>query len=582
MKINKKELLTYLINFFLCLVFLFSVFKLWQADLSIPFQYEGDSVYIGTMIKGLIENHTIWQNPLLGAPVGLQTYDFPISDNALPLILIKIIIHFTQNFAVVENLFYLLTFPLISLISTFVLRQMKISRLNSVIFALVYTFLPYHLLRGINHLFLSAYFCVPLATLLCYYLYTEQLEFKKEKLLNNKKIILISFLSCLIIGSNGMYYTFFSCLFLILTGLILLFRRSKLPGLLASLFCIGLITLVFIINLFPMIAYQKGVGGNQTATGRSPNDSEVFSLKISRLILPIDNHQITFLKNIKNTYSNEYLTGEGWSESLGILGAIGFILLLFNLIFKTYKKENYLSDMLTSFNISALLFATIGGLGSLFAYFISPQIRSQGRLSIFIGWFSLTFLALLLDHLFFPENNEQTKMQNRKFVLPILGTLIILLIFCLDTTPPAFVNNYQNLKNKFLDDQKFVNQIMEVVKEKNIIYQLPFIQFPGQQITLAMPETDLFRGYLHSAKLSWSYGIMKGRNDSYTNWFISKQLPEQMVKYLKRLNYGGIYIERSGFNDNANQLVTNFKNILGETPINNSDGNLIFFSLKTN
>ena len=48
-------------------------------------------------------------------------------------------------------------------------------------------------------------------------------------------------------------------------------------------------------------------------------------------------------------------------------------------------------------NATALLYGTVGGFGTIFALFVSPQLRSLNRISVFIAFLSLAAVAACLD-----------------------------------------------------------------------------------------------------------------------------------------------------------------------------------------
>ena len=63
------------------------------------------------------------------------------------------------------NLFYLLTYGVVAGMAFAVLRLLGMRTVIAGIVALLYTFLPYHLLRRANHLLLASYGFVPLTVL---------------------------------------------------------------------------------------------------------------------------------------------------------------------------------------------------------------------------------------------------------------------------------------------------------------------------------------------------------------------------------------------------------------------------------
>lgn len=66
------------------------------------------------------------------------------------------------------------------------------------------------------------------------------------------------------------------------------------------------------------------------------------------------------------------------------------------------KRDSLLKKRLaclSELNISMVLLGTIGGLGSMFAFFVSPMLRAYNRISIFIEYVSILAVALLVNEL---------------------------------------------------------------------------------------------------------------------------------------------------------------------------------------
>ncbi len=154
----------YLAAALLSLLFACFLLKLYRADLRVPLHYNGDALLHAMFIKGIVENGWYWQNPSLGAPGDLKMYDFPAVDNSAAVVFWFLSL-FSSHPIVILNIFYLLTFPLIAISSLYVFRQFNLSYGASLFGSLLYTFLPYHFMRDESHLFLSAYYFVPLAVM---------------------------------------------------------------------------------------------------------------------------------------------------------------------------------------------------------------------------------------------------------------------------------------------------------------------------------------------------------------------------------------------------------------------------------
>ena len=166
----------------LCVLILCVFFKIWRADLRVPFYYSGDSLLYSMFIRTTVDNGWYWQNPAIGAPGGLQLYDFPGLDNSVAIQLLVFSL-FTHNAMLVLNLIYLLTFPLVALASFYALRQFNLSFAPALFCSLLYAFLPYHFMRNETHFLLSAYFVVPLAVMVVLWVSGGELAPRTRKFL---------------------------------------------------------------------------------------------------------------------------------------------------------------------------------------------------------------------------------------------------------------------------------------------------------------------------------------------------------------------------------------------------------------
>src|SRR5205807_10341962 len=143
-------------------------------------------------------------------------------------------------------------------------------------------------------------------------------------------------------------------------------------------------------------------------------------------------------------------------------------------------------------NGAALLLGTLGGFGSLFFVFVSAQIRSYNRISVFIAFFSLLAIALVLDR--FWTRGAKT-IRNRG--LMTAGFCALLMFGILDQTSRHYVPPYQAIKAEFESDDKFVKEIEALMPTGAMIFQLPYFPFPEHGPVQRMQDYDLFRGYLH-------------------------------------------------------------------------------------
>src|ERR1700694_3555365 len=255
----------------LCLVILICVMKLWRADPRTPFEYGGDALFHGMVIKGIIDNGWYLRNNFIGAPGGSEVFYFPMADN-LNFLLIKLFSLFTSDYALIFNFYFVLTFPLTTISSLYVFRHFKISYLIALMGSLLYTFLPYHFFRNQHHLVLAGYYIVPLMVMVLLWVFSgkvlgsESDESKSGRRLNLlSKRFIASIVICLLIASGGLgYYAFFACFFLLVAGVAAGLYWKSVRHLMVSVILIAVVFSGFVINLVPNMIYIRSQGESRT------------------------------------------------------------------------------------------------------------------------------------------------------------------------------------------------------------------------------------------------------------------------------------------------------------------------------
>jgi phosphoglycerol transferase len=559
-----KEASQYIAAAALCVLMLCLFFKIWHADLRVPFYYIGDSLFYAMSTKGLIENGWYWQNPAIGAPGILQMYEFPTFDNGVVVVMLLISM-FTSNPFLVMNLYYLLSFPLITIASLYVLRKFGLSYVPALFGSLLYAFLPFHFLRNQHHLVLNAYYVVPFGIMVTLWLAREELRPRTKK-------FIASVLICIVLGSSGVYYPFFFCFLLLVGGALGTLRVHKLrPAVMAVIFT-ALTTATVIINLSPALYYQYK-NGHAGAMQRVPREAETYGLKISQLLLPITVHRVNALDRFKRVHNANSMVSENDSTSLGLIGSIGFLALIIQLVLRkelVAGARGLLQD-LSAFNLLSVLLTTIGGFGLLFSLYISSAIRCYNRISVYIAFFCFMTIGIFLDTIY------RRLRKGRNIFYAVLA--VALVIGFLDQTSLWYVPSYASNKVDFVSDEQFVKQIESSVPAGSMIFQLPYVQFPETPPFNKMVDYDHFRGYVHSKNLRWSYGSIKNRDVDRAQQGVASLPPEELVQNLVFAGFNGLYIDRFGYEDNAAALEAELTNIVKAKPLTSQNGRLLFFNL---
>ena len=190
-------------------------------------------------------------------------------------------------------------------------------------------------------------------------------------------------------------------------------------------------------------------------------EADVYGLRIAQLILPVRWHRVEWLSDMKVDYNTRPFINENDDASLGVIGSLGFLGLLWWLFFRKPEIRRLsaegvkgLYNHLSLLTGAALLLGTIGGFGSLVAFFGLPQIRAYNRLSIFIAFFALLAVALWLDG----YSRRRLNSQRRRLVFhAALGLILILAM--LDQISPRFRPEHQRLTDEYMSDKVFVKKV---------------------------------------------------------------------------------------------------------------------------
>jgi hypothetical protein len=542
------------------------VLELWNADLRVPFAYTGDGTLNLTLIKGVLENPWYFHNPDLGAPWSQELYDYPvISQETLNLLLMRILGLGTGDPALVINLFFLLTFPLAALTAFLVLRRLAVSRGIALVIALLFALLPYHFQRGEVHLFLAAYYAVPLGA------YLAIAVFRGDRLFGGWRATLITAVMCAVVAtaSGSGYYAVFTVVLVVVAAVLGFAVRREREALVAGGAVVAAIAAVSLVQLAPTIVYRAANGPNDEVAKRFWFESENYSLRLTNLLLPVDGHRIVSLARWKNEYTEQIPQTEARSATLGIIGSIGFVWLVAVGVAAIAgigrRYELGLHAGLATLTVTAFLLATTGGFSTFIAV-IWPQIRSWNRLSVFIAFFSLTAVALLLGLL-------ERRLRGPVFA-GVLAVLLAVGVF--DQTTTADVPTYDAVEASWNDDAAFFTALEDRLPAGARIVQVPYEPFP-EPVNTPVGIYEPAKAYLHSDDLDWSWGAMRGRPEDWAATLAGKPAAE-VVTAAREEGFTGILLDRLALGAAAQATETDFGRVLGN-PAQPPDDRYVYFAL---
>jgi phosphoglycerol transferase len=538
--------------------------------------------------KGVLRHGWWLENPDLGAPFGQELYDFPnLVGHSFNLLLIKLLGVFSSDPALVTNLFFLLSFPLVALASFVVLRQIGISGGASLVCSVLYALAPYHFLRGENHLHLAAYYSVPVGAYLVLSLLSGRLLFTRRRgrtggprlLAWASKRSVVTLTLCLFLAvSGGPYYAVFTGL-LLLAAMVLMFviQRDGRALVQGSVLLVAIFGFLMLDGL-PCLMYWFANGPNP-AILRGWQDSEKYSLDLAQLVIPAPGHQVDALSNLAEEYHESTLFGEGPSSSLGFITTLGFAWLLLVALAGCLSPRVWIIGdprhrQLATATVIAFLVGTTGGISVLFTALVSNQIRGWARISILIAFFAITAVGLLIDAL-----GERIRVRRGHPVLVrVLLLLSVLLIGLYDQANNKFVPNYSAAKAEYQNDAALVRAIDHELPPQAQVLQLPYEPFPEESIE-EMPSYSHLSLYMHESDLRWSYGAVKGRPNADWQADLADKPAEDLVATAIAKGFDGIYIDRFGYPERDAKLEGELGELLEVEPVVSADGRKSLYSL---
>lgn len=543
-------------------------------NLAYPYTYHGDSLFYSWLIRCTMEGW-IFDNPRSGYPFGADFFDFPVSDTG-SLLVLKLLGSLTGKYHIALNIYYLLSFAVIFIASYGVLRAIGLQRTLAVSAAALFDFLPFHFQR-LGHLFYSWYFVVPLFFHVAFLLF-----FANASEVNNKRRYLqYAGMSCVFVflASFGVYYALFGTIILVTAGIAGWAGTGRVHHAWRAVAAALLLSFGVLLNTAPNLMHIAAHGVNPEGVFRTPAASETLGLKMMQLVLPRDDHRIERLAKMKARYNNiSPLINENISATLGAVGTAGFLLLgltlLMNLAGRSVDPRLALLSLLV---LVLYLFGSVGGLGAFFSWFLTAAIRSWNRVSICIAFGAITafFLAVQIGL-------DKWCSPARAKIILILLLPAVLIIGLSDQTVPASRSRNETIRSAYETDRDFIRRIENSLPRGSAIYQLPYMPFPEFPPRHRLHTYDLVAGFIHSSSLRWSYGGMKGREGDLFYRALAGETIDRQLDIIQRLGFAGIYIDRRGFADDAQKLISRMTQLAGPPAVVRADNEVLFFRLKPN
>jgi len=525
----------------------------WGSNFLVPTRYSLDAYYVLSMIKlakegdlGLF-NHVTTES--LGAPFIGQLNDFPETERA--------IVWFGGQVARVvgimpaANLILILSCIVAALSFYAAARLWKISRLSAWIFAVVYAFLPHHQ-RSLDSLGIIFTGLLPLQFYCLWYIATVQkVSWRSFRF---RLTLLIGLLS----GLLNIYWIFFFVQMYILALVCRLLKRRK--GSITALIPVAGTCLVAGLCLGSFVLYRIDYGANPAALVRSYFDIEIYSIKPMELLIPHWGQDMSFSSGFFSRYYDGGRINVGerlWGVYIGLVAIAGLFLLFFKSIRRQINKRAPSLPFLAACWIIAC--SSFGGIHAAFSLIFNfYNIRSTNRYFVAIATLGFLYFVFVVHRY----------MRNWSFGARLGALLLIALFGLMDQSYQNYLYPRHDITTSVIKEQVMADRALALRLEDRLesgamIYILPAQDFPEPLIgrgswKLGFFIYDPIRPFLHSTKLRYSYGSNKGRTGADWQLDVQDLAPREMAATLESYGFSGILLNRKGYGDLGEHLLTEF------------------------
>ena len=544
-----------------CLIYLYWYFGSLDLNLNKPLLQYGDALGVYATAKQITETGWFYHTDLLGAPYIQDslsaTSGILLDANNIFIWLYCLLLG--GNWIKAVNYYYFSLFFINAISAYYVLRKLKIQNVIAVFSGLAFGFSFFIFARHIGHLCLSAFFVVPLAILVCIWIFFDE-DFLRFKGFFEKKENLVAVFIAFLLAISFAYFPYFACFFFAVAAFSGFVKGNGLYSVISAFKMIFLTGFFFGLNKISFIIQILSGETTGEEIARSPIGVEYYGLKIFKMLLPPNGFYSARLQSVQEIYkAGAPVSGEAM-EYIGVMAAMGFIFLLVCLFVRKKESETFRTlGLLSELNIAAVLLGSVGGFSMVIAFFVTDYIRCYNRICIFITFIGILAIAIVLNS--FYDNIAKNEWQ-RIAVLGYGAVVALLTVY----TNSAYID-FPAAEPIWDEEEDWIKTIDDQLPDGAMVYQLPFVKYPENGPVNDMGDYELYDGYLHSDNIRWSYGAYTGTEAYEINEAISHMDVQDMVDNLVMCEYDGIYIDARAYEeDELKELTDGITGVLGEKP----------------
>lgn len=539
----KKNILEYLLVIGGILILEDWMLGFHNIDFRVPIVADGGDGYaLIASIKSIIAR----DGYRLGWPFATLEGQYDAVYNLLFVFLIRFLSLFTKNYYFIQNLYYFIIIFLNCFVSYTCFKQMRIGSIYSFFGSVLFGISPYVQFRISVHAALASVELIPVVFLMCFWLMEDDNYAVPSKgFFKNRKNVIQIFLSWCIANNGMIYYPFFACFLLLITGFYLALSKKQKSKMISAILLIGQIVIFLGLGFLPtLVGIIKGLGNvaSRGAEYRDARRAVLYGLDFKSMFLSPKGFGISKLKDFYDCFL--VLDTESSYAYVGVIGVLGIFILLVYLLIN--RNMNTLTEkrlkLLSVHCIFLILLCMRYGVGCLLALFI-PMISCYNRVNPFLAF------AGVLSFLIFMEE-IQRNMQRRRGYL-VQGIVLILLIFSIFEQQKTYYYLSSSIspanEEKVNREKKFFEEMEKVAGNGAKVFMLPYMRSFENGWLVDLYDYEHYRPYINTDSLYFCFGgINDGENDV---WYkkTSQLEPSKMIDEIKDKGFDGIYINIKGY-----------------------------------
>jgi hypothetical protein len=474
----------------------------------VPLTFTGDHLLTLGNARSYIDGHGLRFNDRLGYP-GVRDGMFHATFYFAQKSILWLTAQVADRASVVVYVFYGVGTVLLFAASYWSLRRLSIARDLSWIASVAFVITPYFAVRAAMHDMLAVYFSVPFGVILAIRVAWPELVARAPAA---KALVRdpLPWMLVFVVGASGLYYAFFTTMFVGVLALVAsVWRRTLAPLGGAATVCAAIVVTLIITG--PGTGILDAMTGQVTLTQRLAQEQRLFGLELADATTPFTSWPsapVAIRQGIGR------LGTEGsWGEWPGI--ALSTVILASPVvmvwaILSSRRRRTDPGDTLIALcavaTVAGIAFSIRGGIGAWFNELVTPAIRAQNRVTPFLTFLALIIAAVWIDRMRASVAATRRWMWTGGFTVALAASAWPSIGF-LATRQQVFLGNPSDRA-----EWRSIERVLDRTAAAGIstVLQLPVVWWPEHPPIRGVDPYRFELPYILSAPASavrWSYGL---------------------------------------------------------------------------